>query len=530
MKISILAVLLLAMIGSQAQELEIKISPFKFNGVFAVKDNQQQTNAFISVYSKSNGIWEMQIIAQDLSESKTFTLDVPKNALFHTMVSSGDQNLICFVDNSFKPALHYLLIDREGNIKQSLSKTKVPLLARGKAYWPQLYALEQGNFIVVEPAKSKSTGYSLECFDKQLKSLWRKEFYAEKGNARVYEIWITEQGILTHQLVEKFGNVLNSSMVYSDNSTGNTIFNTSLSNGENSFYPTAFYPEKDKSVVMAGTFYKGSKIESKNSKGLFLAEIDSDGIFAAKQLMEWKSLKPILKTRVSDWFFKVMPEVWLHRLDKTEDGSYVALGELFKYAGEITQTNPKTGETEAPFHKIRLMDFMRFNFSSTGEMTAAERIEKPHQFLHITADMTAETGSIQNMITSGNLNRNKALKESNGFSFRDAIPLAEGQYTIVFASYENFVHYTYLLNTNYGNYHKYAMLKAKAEIISQLEIASRIANQYDDLSLEIEGSTLDFDGSEQYFRGVLPAVENEFLLYEYVPLKSLLSLKLITDQ
>jgi hypothetical protein len=281
---------------------------------------------------------------------------------------------------------------------------------------------------------------------------------------------------------------------------------------------------------MAGTYYKGSKIESKNSKGLFLAEKDSDGVFAAKQLMEWNILKPVLKTRVSDWFFKVMPEVWMHRLDKTDDGSNVVLGELFKYAGEITQTNTKTSEAEAPFHKIRLMDFMRFSFNNSGGMTAAERIEKPHQFLHITADMTAETGSIKNMITSGNINRNKALKESNGFTFREAIPLADGQYTIVFASYENFVHYTYLLNTKYGNYHKYAMLKAKAEIISQLGIASRIANQYDDLSLEVEGSTIDFDGNDQYFRGVLPAGENKFLLYEYMPLKSLLSLKLFSNQ
>ncbi|HOI32474.1 MAG TPA: hypothetical protein PLC47_06900, partial [Bacteroidales bacterium] len=204
---------------------------------------------------------------------------------------------------------------------------------------------------------------------------------------------------------------------------------------------------------------------------------------------------------------------------------------LFKYSGEITQTNPKTGETEAPFHKIRLMDFMSFKFNSSGEMTEAERIEKPHQFLHIQGgDLTAETGSIQNLVNSGNLNRNKALKESNGFTFRDAIPLADGQYALVFASYENFVYYTYLLNTSVGNYYKYAMLKAKPEIISQLEIASRIANQYDDLSLEIEGSTINFDGNDQYFRGVLPAGENKFLLYEYMPLKSLLSLKLLSNQ
>jgi len=51
MKISILAVLLLAMIGSQAQELEIKISPCKFNGVLAISDDQQQTKAFASVYA-----------------------------------------------------------------------------------------------------------------------------------------------------------------------------------------------------------------------------------------------------------------------------------------------------------------------------------------------------------------------------------------------------------------------------------------------------------------------------------------------
>jgi len=522
MKYNILILILLSSFGLYAQELELKISPFRFNGVFAVKDNQQQTNAFISVYSKSNGIWEMQIIAQDLSESKTFTLDVPKNALFHTMVSSGDQNLLCFVDNSFKPAIHYLLIDGEGNIKQSLSKTKVPLLARGKAYWPQLYALEQGNFIVVEPAKSKSAGYSLERFDDQLKSLWRKEYYAEKGNAMVYELWVSEMGILIHQLAEKFGNVVNSQLIYNDLENGASIYETSLSDDQFTYYPTAFYLEKDRSVAMVGTYYKGSKIESKQSKGLFLAKTDAVGNFQSQQLLEWKGLKPILKTRVSDWFFKVMPEIWMHRLDKMEDGSYVTLGELFKYSGEITITNTETGNTEEPFHQIRLMDFMRFSFNSDGEMTDAERIEKPHQFLHIT-----ETGSIQQMVKSGNLNRNKALKESGAFTYRFGSVDTEGQYTIAFTSYEGFVNYVYVLQTKYGNYQKHALLKAKPEIISQIEIASRIANQYDDLSLELDGSTINFDGSEHYFRGVLPANDSKLMIYEYMPLKSLLSLQLI---
>ncbi len=530
MKYNLLILIILSFFGLQAQELELKISPFRFNGVFAVKDNHQQTNAFTSVYAKSNGVWEMQVIATDLSESQTFALEVPKNAIFHTMVSSGGQSLLCFVDNSFKPALHYLLIDREGNVKHTIAREKVPLLSRGKAYWPQLYALEQGHFLIVEPAKSKSSGYSLERFDEQLQSLWRKEFYAEKGNATVYELWVSEMGILIHQLAEKFGNVVNSQLIYNDLESGASYYETVLSDGQFTFYPTAFYPENDRSVTMIGTYYKGSKIESKQSKGLFMAKTDADGNFRTQQLLEWKEMKPILKTRVSDWFFKVMPEVWMHRLDKIEDGSYVALGELFKYSGEITQTNPETGETEEPFHKIRLMDFMRFNFNSSGEMTDAERIEKPHQFLHIIEDMTAETGSIQQMVKSGNLNRNKALKESGAFTYRIGTVDAEGQYTIAFTSYEGFVNYVYVLQTNYGNYQKHALLKAKPEIISQIEIASRIANQYDDLSLELDGSTINFDGSERYFRGVLPANNSKLMIYEYMPLKSLLNMKLISTE
>ncbi len=530
MKNTIILLIILSGFGLHGQELNLKISPFRFNGVFAIKDNQQQTNAFASVYAKSNGVWEMQWIAPDLSDSKTIVLDIPKNAIFQTMVSSGGQSLLCFVDNSFKPALHYLLIDSDGKVKNTVSKTKVPLLSRGKAFWPQLYALDQGHFLVVEPAKSKSAGYSLERFDEQLQSLWRKEFYAEKGNAVVYELWVSEMGILIHQLAEKFGNVLNSQLIFNDLENGTSYYGTVLSDDQFTFYPTAFYPEKDRSIMMVGTYYKGSKIESKQAKGLFFAKVDADGSFSSQQLLEWKELKPILKTRVSDWFFKVMPEVWMHRLDKMEDGSYVALAELFKYSGEITQKNTETGEPEEPFHKIRLMDFMRFNFNNLGEMTDAERIEKPHQFLHITEDMTAENGSIQRMVNSGNLNRNKALKASGGFTYRVGSVDAEGQYTIAFTSYEGFVNYVYVLHTAYGNYQKYALLKVKPEIISQLEIVSRIANQYDDLSLELDGSTIEFDDSEQYFRGVLPTDESRLMLYEYMPFNSRLNLKLIATE
>jgi hypothetical protein len=48
----------------------------------------------------------------------------------------------------------------------------------------------------VEPSKNKSAGYSLERVDMELQRVWRQEFYAEKGNAQVYEIWIAELGLL----------------------------------------------------------------------------------------------------------------------------------------------------------------------------------------------------------------------------------------------------------------------------------------------------------------------------------------------
>ncbi len=86
-------------------------------------------------------------MTNDLSEARTIKLEVPKNSDFYEMATSGNQSLLCFVENGLKPAVHYLMLDSKGNPKAAVTRPKVPLLSRGKAFWLQLRVLDQGHFL-----------------------------------------------------------------------------------------------------------------------------------------------------------------------------------------------------------------------------------------------------------------------------------------------------------------------------------------------------------------------------------------------
>ncbi len=500
-----------------SQQQELSINPLKFGGVRALLNPNGECMGYHTLYMASATFWGMEVFGTDLGPVYKTEVEVPRNAFFNEMAYDGESFLVSFVEASFKRELTYVSLNSKGQETNRLTRSKVPFLNQGKRFYPKLFVHPQGGFLIAEAVKQKDAGFSVEHVDGQLGVQWKKEVFANKGSMHVYDMRSSRDRVLVLMGAERFGNVLSTSLLALDAASGQQHYEHALTNGESTFFPTAFNLEPDGSTVLTGTYYKGGKIESKNARGLFFTRLDGNGGELANTYYDWKSLRPLLKTAVSDWFFSINPELWLHTVERGNDGAYHVVGELFKYLGEVTETGEDSSDADRePHHRVRLLDFMVFSFGQNGMLTASSRIEKPHMMAKIKKGGIMDNDSFSMLFDKGGaLARNRAMKDFGLFAFRFTQPKTDGQNWLAFVSYENFTHYAYGTSLpGYARLAQYPMNKAKPRVFSQLELLDAISRQYGSY-LELAGSTRFFDETENLLRGVLPAGNGMMMVYEY---------------
>lgn len=513
-------------ISLQAQTRELKISPLRFAGVRALSSTQGKSDAYMVVHAATGGDWNFQLIDTKLNEIKSGVIDAPKHSFFNGMTCNGDHTLLNFVVNAFTPSITYVILDAKGNEIASSTRTDAPKLRRGEQFFPGVYNHPFNGFLIVQTTvQGRQTGYTIEQVDNKLNTLWSKTFTRPKGHAHVYDVVSAGDRIFILEATERMGKTLNARLHSLDASTGSHIFTMELSDDNFAYFPTTLLPLQKEGVALAGSYYKGDKIRGKKSQGLFFLNVDGNGETSGMKLHAWKGLRKTLRTPVPDWFFNLMPDVYIHALELNSDGSYIAVAELYRYSGEVSK-DKKDGSRER-YHRIRMLDFMLIGFDSYGNILYTDRIERPHMVLKLDADLTGGSGSLAENADAGPLRRARAMKKAGAFTYRFH-QFTENGFNMAFMSYENKMHYAYLmdLNQNY-NAVKVDMRHAKPGIISYLEIIDLCAGQSGYGFILSELNTRSFNDSEAYWRGILPAVENQMLVYEYMPLTGKLKMSLV---
>ena len=254
-------------------------------------------------------------------------------------------------------------------------------------------------------------------------------------------------------------------------------------------------------------------------------KLSEQGQVLATQTFAWKALRPLLRTDVNSWFFKIMPEVWIHGLDPQEDGSFVALGELFRYGGQ-------RGNERSTQHHLRLLDFMRFEFNEKGEIQDAQRIHKPHLILLIDDDNSsfnqgAEREFLRGIRRTG-LQRGLMLKKYGAFTYRHHEALPKKALRLSFLNYENFMHAAYHLHwtPEETKYSFSPLVQNQAQFFSRMQFMQNFQNQYSLRARLDQSRTRVFRVEESMMLGILPARSGTMLSYEYAAFRSRLILNL----
>ncbi|MDR4988695.1 MAG: hypothetical protein RG741_07665 [Bacteroidales bacterium] len=524
--LSVLVVMLL-LSGSfftlQAHSKEMRISPLRFAGVHSLGVQPGQSEAYMVLHSASAGNWNFHLLDKELNELMEGVVEAPRYSFFNEMTFDGEHILMSFVVNAFTPSITYVVLDALGNEVARTTRTDAPMLRRGDRFFPSVYGHPEGGFILVQATGGgRRAGYTVEYADHQLNTQWSLDFKGDKGTVHVYDMMLAGDRLYILEATERLGNTLNARLHCLSLSDAAHTYTMELTDNDYTYFPTAILPVENNRIALAGTYFSGDKIRQRSSGGLFFLFVEEDGGTAGMEVHPWRGLRPTLRTSVPDWFFKLMPEVYIHALEIMPDGSFTAVAELYRYSGEVRREE-RDGLKEQ-YHRIRMLDFMLINFNSNGSIAYTERIERPHMVLKLDSEFSS-SGSLAENAGSGPLRRARAMKKAGAFTYRFHQMTDEG-FKLAFMSYENKTHYAYLMDIQSKNSVKLDLRHAKPSIISYLQLIDLCANQSGFGFILTELNTRSFDDSEAFWRGLLPAGNNNMLTYEYRLLGGTLSLKL----
>ena len=508
-----------AMLWANPVKHEMKIPMLRFAGVHALTTHDGEARGYFSLYAESNGVWKVHFFDTQINEIGVARVEAPRHSFYNTACTDGEHVLLSFLTNIGGGTATYVLLGMDGNQIASETRSGVSGLNRGEEFWPRLFALPGEGFLIAETVgRGRRSGYRLELIDLALRSQWKQDFYSDNGSAQLYRLMILADRLLLHETAERAGKTRSNEIHQVNPRNGMILSSHFLHQDGYSYFPTAMVSLGEDRIMMAGTYYRGEEMRTRNTRGLFFQVINGKGELVSRQNYEWSELRPLLRTQVYDWFFKVMPEVWIHAIEKTDDGRLLALGELYRYSGEVSHFDGENSMPRNSYHRIRILDFMLFDLDQEGVMHFAERIERPHMVLNLDAG-SGGSGSLGHRAGQGALSRARALKEKGALTYRFHRREKDGTLSMGFMSYEAKTHYAYVMNLEgRKDYVQSMLVHAKPRFISNLEMAGLCAGQSGFGFILTEMNTRSFDDSEAYWRGLLPSDAGSLVTYEYMPL------------
>ncbi len=532
--ILLLSVLLISSLLSNAQEVELSISPLRFQGVHDLTGPDRVTRGYYAVYRSGSGEWTIDVVDATLQPLFKTIISVPSNAFFNDVAYDGAHILVCFVEASFKREITYVSIDSKGSEVARDVRSKVPFLNQGERFYPQVWVHPKGGFVITELVKErKNSGVKYEYVDGSLTPKWSHEQWVDKGTLHVYEAFGNKQSMVFIQGHERSGNTLSTSAICLAASDGNVVYEHQMSTENEVFFPSAIHLSDDGVFAASGIYYNGAAIRGKNARGMFFTTLSPTGIVESTVLSDWKSLRPIMQTAVNSWFLRVNPTLWMHQMERKTDGSYTLIGELFRYRGEFTETEPGSSD-KTVYHRNLILDFITFEVTPDAEIKAVNRIARPHMLLK--NEKPDEFTSNQNTFEyiydqrTSQIDRFRALKKFGGLSFRHASYVGDQTLLMSFMQYEASIKYGIVVNAlQPTNIYEIPLTKSKPRWFSVGELMTNILAQYDAEDPDEVAVTRVryYDESDDVFSGIKPANGRQVLVYEYMPLKGKLYLSLI---
>lgn len=402
--INLLALLLMATVIATAQQVKLEgVSTRGFSGVKSI-DGKFYYTFYFGEKSDDKGManFVLQLYDKDLNAVASKNLEINKNSELAASCFSGKYFLFIFAD-ALKKTRTTFVLDGQGNIVKQKTDEDVRRALLMPDSYPDILALNDDEFLIIAAEKEKKFGYQVTRVDKDLNEKYSKGFFPEKGIWAIVDSKF-QNGKLYLLRKEKPNALWGDKFTYSVQSintdNGEEAYATALTDGDDGGFPGFISVAGDGSVATGGMYFADGKYDDKNSDGFFFTVISPEGKMNKFNKTPWKKVKDQIKGDFSSNLVGGKTKVLIEDLIKKQDGSYVLLGETFRKSsvgatgagamrGFSTGSSSKSGDDETGF---TVMDFAFFNFSTSGDLTGIDKVEKQTREAVIKGEMSKENG------------------------------------------------------------------------------------------------------------------------------------------
>jgi hypothetical protein len=380
-------------IFSQSAEIT-NVRKREFRGVYPILNsttNEAQGYYTFYVNEKVGGGKINFIIAiydLEMNLIKQTPITITKSSNVDGSEFNGKDFMFVFNDVA-KKTLTYVTVDSKGDIIKTVGIKE----EKRYAATADVYSASDG-FFIVKPVKEKKWGYSIEKFDRELNSLWEKIFTVDKGMVGVEAIESGDDRLVIVQVTKPslLSAKATAEIVCLSESTGDEIYTYPLYDGTATCMPTAFLIDKNKNVVTGGMYFDGEKWDAANSDGVFFLKLSPKGEKIAATKTDWDNgIQKFIKDGTKKTFtISSKPKVLFHEIVEGTDGNYQVIGETFKKSMQLVSSSLKDAITGRFIGDLsgnnnnskpvtfEVLDFVIFNFMSTGKIANMSLIEKDH--------------------------------------------------------------------------------------------------------------------------------------------------------
>ena len=393
-----------------SQVLEFNdISKRDFNGVFAIKDQKENSIGYYTYYEvekegKGMRLYEFAFTDKNLGDVKKYSLTIHKNAEINSVVFNNKYLLISYDDTKNKKIV-FTTISTEGE-KIGYKEYEV---AKRRNVEGDFYPSEGDGFYLVKPNTVKGrTGYIFQKYDNSLQELWTQEVMPEPKSKVSYlsveDILVSNNRIIIAQNTGLSAKKYRLNIVGYDGVSGSKVFDYETYDGTSTPVYNAMNFEENGDLLLSGTYENKDYINDINYDGVYILKLSNEGkklIFTKVSYDE--KIQAILKETSRSKGLGSKDKLFLEEVIHEED-SYYIIGEMFKKNYQASNVggvfalaqgirDVATGKyigwanssSNAPRYTFEVMDYIIIRFDEQGNYIETKPLLK-EKYNKITVD------------------------------------------------------------------------------------------------------------------------------------------------